>query len=385
VLREIRLGGFKCFEAATLQCRRLTLLSGANGGGKSTALQSLLLIHQALQSSQGGGALATIPLNGPVISLGTVRDVVNQSQGGPFSIGVSWLGTPVTWKFSGGDLAAEISAVEWGPPTELVHSEIRTLFPPKLMAIAAAAQLHGALKSLKYVPADRVGPVETYPRQEDLRQTSLGPRAERAVGALYDRDPTLPPPAFRHPDLSYPNTFTRQVHAWFADVFPGATLEVLPVTNANLVTLGLRTKDATAFHRPQHVGFGMTYALPLMVALLSAQPGDLILVENPEAHLHPRAQQRVTELCVRAADAGIQVLVETHSDHVMNGVRVAVHRGRIKPEDVAMLYFEATNDQASVRLVEVDARGRFSGRPKGFFDEGERQLSALLGDDGSEA
>nr|WP_275939108.1 DUF3696 domain-containing protein [Polyangium spumosum] len=146
------------------------------------------------------------------------------------------------------------------------------------------------------------------------------------------------------------------------------------------MTLGVRTNAELRFHRPSNVGFGITYVLPVIISLLMAEPGDIVMLENPEAHLHPRAQSRVARLCAKAAAAGVQVIVESHSDHVLNGVRVAVHGGEIAPDDVSVLFFAAPSKEpkASVEHIRVDRRGRLDGWPEGFFDEGDRLLDRLL-------
>lgn len=71
----------------------------------------------------------------------------------------------------------------------------------------------------------------------------------------------------------------------------------------------------------QNVGFGISYVLPIVLALVKAKKGELIILENPEAHLHPRGQRKMGELIARAAQGGVQVIVETHSDHILNGIR----------------------------------------------------------------
>jgi predicted ATPase len=173
---------------------------------------------------------------------------------------------------------------------------------------------------------------------------------------------------------------TRQIEAWLGDLFPGVVLDIQRVPNANLATMGLRNSAATDFHRPQHVGYGMTYALPILASLLVAEPGDIVAIENPEAHLHPRAQVAISNLFVKAAGAGIQVVVETHSDHVLNSIRVAVHQRTLPNGDVAVQFFgrQVEGRFPPPRELTLDERGRFHERPDGFFDEFERQLSYLL-------
>ncbi len=93
-------------------------------------------------------------------------------------------------------------------------------------------------------------------------------------------------------------------------------------------------------YRATNVGFGITYVLPILVAILSSRAGALLLIENPEAHLHPKGQAEMGALLARAASCGIQVLIETHSDHVLNGIRVATHDGIIEPQDIQLHYFQ---------------------------------------------
>jgi predicted ATPase len=116
--------------------------------------------------------------------------------------------------------------------------------------------------------------------------------------------------------------------------------------------------------------------------LLSAKAGDLVILENPEAHLHPRAQVRIADLCARATVSGVQVLLETHSDHILNGVRVSVHQHRLPAEKVAVHFFSRPQPEGSPvwRELHMKAGGRLTERPDGFFDEIERQLSELLQD-----
>jgi predicted ATPase len=140
-------------------------------------------------------------------------------------------------------------------------------------------------------------------------------------------------------------------------------------------------------YRSTSVGFGITYVLPVLVAVLSSAPGSIVLVENPEAHLHPKGQVRIGELLARAAAIGIQVIVETHSDHVLNGIRLAVHSGKIEPESVAFHYFsrveEAGRVRASVESPKIDKDGRLDRWPEGFFDEWDKSLERLLAPGGN--
>jgi predicted ATPase len=147
------------------------------------------------------------------------------------------------------------------------------------------------------------------------------------------------------------------------------------------VTYILGHQVASSEYRPTNVGFGITYALPIVVSVLSARPGSLVLIENPEAHLHPRGQVKMGELLSQASAAGIQIILETHSDHVLNGIRLAVHGQKVDPANVALYHskWRPAGKSPSLTLLNIDRNGRLSDWPEGFFDETERSLDRLLG------
>jgi len=72
-------------------------------------------------------------------------------------------------------------------------------------------------------------------------------------------------------------------------------------------------------------GFGLSYTLPVITALLVGTliPNSLVIIENPEAHLHPRGQTEIARLIALCAQVGTQIIIETHSDHLFDGIRIA--------------------------------------------------------------
>jgi len=139
--------------------------------------------------------------------------------------------------------------------------------------------------------------------------------------------------------------------------------------------LELRTPEP---QRPTNVGFGLTYVLPVIIACLTAQPGAMILLENPEAHIHPRGQSAMARLTCAAAAIGAQLVVETHSDHILNGVRLSVKREILPAERVVLHYFRREDDGIHVVSPIMGADGMLSEWPPGFFDEWDRSLDQLL-------
>lgn len=257
---------------------------------------------------------------------------------------------------------------------------------------------------LHYVQAERVGPRKLYPLSEvAARRGELGVRGEYAWNYLNDhRNELLPAEDPRCADASG-RRLVDVVNHWLQDVSPGAHLQLEAVPAADAVLSGFafdRPGDIQSRrHRATNVGFGLSYVLPVVLALLAprrdhrdegeraiatttdedgAPPGALCLVENPEAHLHPRGQTKLAELAVRAAQAGVQVFVETHSDHFVDGVRIAVRDGLIAPADAAIHYFERRDGRVAVESPAIDADGRLSHWPAGFFDQHDENLLRLL-------
>ena len=233
-----------------------------------------------------------------------------------------------------------------------------------------------------YVNAERTGPQKFYPQSESFAQRGdLGRRGEYTLNYLHaQRDAFLPeddPRCEGQPNRQFLNL----VEHWLREVSPGVHLDIQSIRNADALIGRFsfdRTGDvATRPFRATNVGFGLSYILPVITAMLT-EPGTLCLVENPEAHLHPRGQTRMAELAVRAAKIGVQLIVETHSDHFLDGVRIAVRDGLITPEEVAIHYFERSGDSVRVVSPTIDSDGRLSDWPEGFFDQHEENLVRLL-------
>ncbi|MDR2449222.1 MAG: DUF3696 domain-containing protein, partial [Prevotellaceae bacterium] len=129
-----------------------------------------------------------------------------------------------------------------------------------------------------------------------------------------------------------------------------------------------------------NVAFGLTYALPVITAILSAKENAILLIENPEAHLHPRGQSKLSELLALAAQSGIQLIIETHSDHIFNGVRKAIASKKIEPGKVKIHYFELNGANTTINTeVQISGIGRVLNHKRGFFDQFDDDLDELLG------
>ncbi len=376
MLTRLDIEHFKCFELLRLPLAPLTLLSGSNASGKSSALQALVLLHQTMREHEWSTRLM---LNGDAVRLGTVADVVDKVHGRrTIGLGVADGGLRYHWTFSG-ERSEMSMTVERVVIQELASEQpqmLRYLLPSKINDEVPSVALR--LRGLTYITAERVGPREVYPLEDRQTATVVGPAAEHAISVLFWGREEQVLPLLVLDDS--PPTRLRQVEARMRRFFPGCALTVQQVPQANAVTLGLRTSDDTDFHRPIHVGFGLTQVLPIVVAALSAAEGDILLIENPEVHLHPAGQAQMGQFLSEVAKAGAQVILETHSDHILNGIRRAVKAGWLTPEQTAIHFFRPRGkDGEQVISPQLDVSGNIDTWPVGFFDQFDKDMNHFAG------
>jgi predicted ATPase len=378
VIRQIDLEMFKCFELLKLPLSPLTLLSGTNASGKSTVLQSLVLLHQTILDHEWSNRLH---LNGSELNLGTVTDVVDKVHGRrEFGIAIIDDTCTIKWNFQYGEDKVAMSAAVASVCTDGIpfrvdaENPLRFLLPNKPHIDNIALRL----RNLTYLTAERVGPRDAYQVKDPSSVQVVGPRGDNAVGMLYQQQAAEILPSLVL--SSETPTLLKQVSARMQQFFPKTAIELRHVPEMNSVTLGLRTSDATSFHRPVNVGFGLTQVLPIIVAALAAKEGDLLLIENPEVHLHPAGQALMGQFLAEVAAAGVQVLVESHSDHLLNGIRRAVKSEKISPSAVALHFFKPRDeDGEQVTTPILDSTGNIDHWPAGFFDQLDKDLNYFAG------
>ena len=374
MLSEVKLEAFKCFDETSLPLRPLTLLSGLNGGGKSSVMQAMVLLAQTLRFHEWSRDLQ---LDMQDLVLGTATDIINNRTGSKtLSLGLASDGEEVVWTFKANDrraLVVDLHKVRFNGEELSLDGAVRWLLPES----KARSKVVAALQQLSWISAERSGPRELLPLRDPKSRLGVGSRGELAASLLHwHKDEDVPEALCLE---GTPPTLFNQVRARMQTFFPGCDLRVTPVDGANAVSLGLRTNAASDFQRPQNVGFGLTQLFPVIVALLAAQKDDIILVENPEVHLHPRAQQDIGLLIAQVVvSSGVQVVIETHSDHVLNGLRLAVKSKTIGNADVAIHFFGSPQPSGGVSSPAIDADGRLSSWPNGFFDQFDLALSQLL-------
>lgn len=362
MIRDFRLRNFKCFSDATFRLGKITLLAGLNGTGKSSVIQGLLAFRSFSMSNAW---------RGPLLDVGSFSDVLHtRAQEDQIELATRYM--------DGTELRNEINpdAVEF-----YVDGRRQVARPAQPGDVAQRSLLR---ESMFYLSADRLGPRKTLPftAEATAAGTPLGKRGQGVLGYMGQHEGDLVASALRRPDTSK-TTLLAQTNAWLAAVSPGVELTFTPVPDADLAVAGYSFKQRsdvrTRPFRATNIGFGVSYALPLIVALLAAKDDDLVIIENPEAHMHPGGQTSIAELAVRAAADGRQVILETHSDHVLDGVRLSVAKQIVPAEDVAVYFFRRDDAGVQVDAPEVRTDGTLDHWPDGFFDQQEKNLGRLMG------
>lgn len=397
MLTEVALENFKCFQRrASVSLNQFTLLTGINSRGKSTATQPLLIMHQSAECHSSERHLF---LNGPYVSLGRCSDVrsTQASRNDPLEIAFTFAELAdhltVSYGLSDDELDDSVALIDRFRATGTIggaefdfswnamdNSDWKPTWHnliPDGKNLPAVAREMIKWDNIHYVSADRLGPQEYFVKHSFSGNLLVGPRGEYS-GSVLLRAKQTPVLNSMVVDPNAAHTVLDQAAAWLGRLFGEAHLDV-QATDTNVLLLFLSgDRSPSRLYRPSNVGFGYSYALPIVVSALVAVPGQLLIVENPEAHLHPSAQSQLILMLVRLAKSGVQVVVETHSDHILNALRVAVAEKLIGSDELSVLYFERDPRQY-LRNIRIEPDGTIDLRawPDGFFDQTERDFARL--------
>ncbi|MBF0539355.1 MAG: DUF3696 domain-containing protein [Nitrospirae bacterium] len=376
MIKNLSLKNIKCFEDETLELSALNLLTGLNGMGKSTAIQALLLLRQ----SYNAGLLQNrhLLLNGDLVKIGNTRDILYQYSK-TLEIGIELMteeGIHGQWLWDA-EQDKDIDTLHLKCPIENnPHDASIGIFEIPLFG-----------ENFHYLSAERLGPRSFYEKSthEVSYKKQMGTQGEYAINYLNRyASKNIPIEGLKHPS-SEGLTLYEQVNAWLGEIRPGTRVKPKENTDMSLVSANYQFiggRDISNEFRSTNVGFGLSYILPLLVAILNSTPGSLIILENPEAHLHPMAQASMGRLFAIAASNGVQLIVETHSDHIINGVRVAIKEGVIGHDKTKIMFFTGdVIEDVFVHYVltpRIYANGRLGDLPEGFLDEWGKQLLRII-------
>lgn len=414
-ITAIEVEGFKSLARRTrVELRPLTILAGANSSGKSSAMQGLLLLKQTLDASYDPGPLL---LRNSHVKFSSIDQLISRVDGKrskrtfKFAIESRRLEARLALSFrrqaaetlelrrmdllegertlslAGGMSQAELRS-QLTFFQESGSASVERAFGKTLEIIAPVLTVARDRCFLRLARKVRVDPGNTLP----LGNTLLDHLADLLRQVLHL-------PGLRgNPERAYPTTAVGATFPGTFDIYTasvilswqkhkdirlgkldrmaeqlGLTWRVrarqLDATRIEVLVgrLPRKGKDESDLVNLADVGFGVSQVLPVAVALLQAQPGQMVYIEQPELHLHPRAQTVMAGLLGEAADRGVRVVAETHSALLLLSFQTLVAQGRISPETVILHWFQRDAEGLTkVTRGELDRQGAYGDWPEDF-------------------
>jgi predicted ATPase len=378
MITKLKIANFKSHLNTELNMGALTVLTGINSSGKSSVLQSLLLLRQSYQKHRLRKGL---DLNKPLYDTGKGKDVLSRFAKSDIITFIVEADEKYEWNFDTKDKLDDT----------FIPCTKKTSVPETFKKFSLFTS------NFQYLSASRWGGHSSYPKDsyavENEKQLSIEYGQGELVAHFLNlygthRDFNIWSENILHPSNSS-KKLLEQTIAWENEISPRVTMTVEEREEKIIIEYGYeKTETCSPIKglRAENMGFGISYSLPIIVALLAASPGSLLIIENPEAHLHPRGQSKLAELIALAAQAGIQIILETHSDHIINGILVACKKFENNEKGVdknLVKIYHFTRDEekhcAIPNPINILQDGKIDTQPEGFFDQTENDLNYLLG------
>ena len=433
---ELMLRDVRCFEGEQRsQLRPITLLVGENSTGKTTFLGCYAALHRML--SVGGNFFTFIDdldFNESPFAMGSFRDIVRSRRGPGGRINEFKLGFALEARQSGLS-RSELTATFGESGSQPIVSSLRLGFSEdSYLTLRRTEDSRSRLEVsdgstqdfdfpfgqarflLRLLSEDDPSLFQRSPELKSTVKQMFGPRG-LALPVLSDLIPVAP--LRSKPKRTYDPV--RETASPEGEHIPMLMMrldrtskEVWGSLHDDLVEFG---RDAGLFsdikvkrHGKQmsdpfqlqvkvrsgphanimDVGYGVSQSLPILVDILAAntsahgprrpQTGHTFLLQQPEVHLHPRGQAQLASLFIKAFNKWRnRFLIETHSDHIVDRVHIAVRQGELKPQDVSILYFEPNGNAVTIHNLGVDTDGNLHGAPAGYREFFLRETDRLLG------
>lgn len=348
MISHLIISNYKSIANAEFKMRKLTLLSGTNSSGKSSAIQALLLATDNLSSSEGERNLKSTYL--PIMSFNESRNYITNAK--EYSVRIFY-----------GNENAKIC-----------------FLPKDEQFIATTVNQSGTLseeafnqqKNIFHLSAIRSGDFGSPKMNPNPDSNPLGPKGEFIIDYYYGHQKDILMPSL----VAYPEikTLEGQVNYWLQRL-AGYTLTVSSLGSEYLVRYV--SAEGKSLH-PYNVGTGVNFIAETLIVCLSSKIGSTVIVENPEIHLHPSAQAAMLDFLVAIANAGIQVIVESHSDHFFNGIRRSLKMKRLNCEDVSVYNFTKESGLTKSEEVKLSQEGGILNYIPGMFEQFDLDLDAIL-------
>lgn len=415
VLMELTLSGFKSIaNKQSISVGPLTLLSGANSSGKSSVTQALLLLKQTFEAPYDPGALL---LNGPNVRMTSADQALTLSRKS-FSVGLVFSDSytyetffqrektapsgveldriKITWKSKVFELSQKSTSEE----INSFYDQMEASGSPWKYFSNSGMELRAKLERNRCEFETKLYRIDKKSKKEEdyFVSTSL-PEAHRVRITLLG---LLHVPGLRgNPERTYATTAVGKKFPGRFENYVASIIKNWQETNSpkfeelssQLKSLGLTSsiraerrsdtevellvsrKKSGLSEKPNNlvsiadVGFGVSQVLPVLVALLVAEKNQFVIIEQPELHLHPRAQTKLAEIIASSINRGARIMVETHSSLLLLGIQTAVAEGILEPSKIALNWF-TTNENGYTRISQgkVDNLGALGQWPTDFMD-----------------
>ncbi len=338
---DLKIKGFKCFSEDSFELNNITIMTGANSAGKSSLIQSLLLMRLASEHSTVSLEDSRLALN-----FGKVDDVINENADDlvEFKIHES------SFSFKGSDS-------QDGKSINFRVNAVTDIFS----------------EGFKYLSADRIGPRYVTPISSEAED--CGCRGEQTANVINNNAFTKVAEKRLYKPLG---NFQIQLDEWLRTIFPDISIKIKPSGDTHC-QLTVRSNGHSMASAATNVGYGISYALPIVVSCLLAKDNSWIVIENPEAHLHAKAQSNMGFFLGVMAASGLRLVIETHSEHIVNGIR----RAAVNPstlltyKDINIYYMQSEIKGGKVK-ISIDERGNLSEFPVDFFDQCRQDMLEII-------
>ena len=361
---NLSIEGYKCFnEETTFELNDITLLTGANSAGKSSVIQSLLLLKKISKGSISElNPWIDLDLNDPnyALELGKYDDIKSRLDNDYED-------------FLNDSHPTDISFVlnEGKAKIELIHNKDTE---NNIKVSSDEESIESFKKYLDngfvYLNAERMAPHYVYKNTNNADYCDCHGTNTGNVIQKHENDNCSIKRAYSNSDK---NKWSIELDNWIKYIFPDVAVQVVP-SGDDHYQVKVLGNAAT------NVGFGITYALPILVSGLTVPEGGMLIVENPEAHLHAKAQSNMGYFLARMASAGVRVIIETHSEHIVNGIRRMIVEGKteMSHEDMTIYFFQNKNGEKNIMEFGMDEWGNLNEFPVDFFDQVRQDMSKLM-------
>lgn len=362
-IEKIILKNFKCHKNFEADLKKLNILTGSNAAGKSSLVQALLLAYKSWEECEKK-RVNTNKIYG--MNLGIPINIVSED--------LEEKNIEIELFLNG-----KKNKVVLGLPDD--NDEISFDICNEEDILEAKEHEYNLSKiSLFYLNAERKGP-RIVSFINDIMPYSVGTSGENTGYVLSEMDKLQKVAgAFHLPKdlrISEIDRFSANCEEWLNVIIPDTKIRYSVDVEKNITTVMLQNQGE--FHLPIATGFGITYVLPIIVQALAASmiKNSVLIVENPEAHLHPLSQSRLGKFLTLAAVNGVQVVLETHSEHIVDGCRIQIAKEK-QFENMKILFFEKRDNMSICKNINIQDDGELEEWPEGFFDQKRADLRELL-------